>query len=118
MAGLRKSTRFNMLTAVAEEQVVWEHGTPAAWKCDAIIGALFLHELIALASHAPTEEQLVETAASLCGVEANYPGSDNSYLREVANDLLPDALAEAARRLQRTRDVIAAHNDFIDALAR
>ena len=29
---------------------------------------------------------------SLWGVEANYPGSDNSYLTEVASELLPEAL--------------------------
>ncbi len=32
-------------------------------------------------------------AASLWGVEANYPGSDNSYLLSVANELLPEALS-------------------------
>ena len=31
-------------------------------------------------------------AVSLWGVEANYPGSDNSYLTEVASELLPEAL--------------------------
>ena len=34
-------------------------------------------------------------AASLWGIEANYPDSDNAYLSEVANELLPEALAEA-----------------------
>lgn len=34
-------------------------------------------------------------AASLWGVEANYPDTDNSYLCEVANELLPEALARA-----------------------
>ena len=41
-------------------------------------------------------------AASLWGVEANYPGNDNSYLTEVAQELLPEALdagGDAARRL-------------------
>ena len=31
-------------------------------------------------------------AASLWGVEANYPDSDNAYLTEVAQELLPEAL--------------------------
>jgi len=44
---------------------------------------------------------LAEHAASLWGVEANYPGSDNSYLTEVANELLPEALAEARAALTR-----------------
>jgi len=33
--------------------------------------------------------------ASLWGIEANYPDSDNAYLTEVANELLPEAIAEA-----------------------
>ena len=39
--------------------------------------------------------------ASLWGIEANYPDSDNAYLSEVANELLPEAL-EAAKA-ERTR---------------
>ena len=37
---------------------------------------------------------------SLWGIEVNYPGSDNTYLTEVANDLLPEALAEAKEVLK------------------
>lgn len=33
--------------------------------------------------------------ATLSGIEANYPGSDNAYLTEVANELLPEALQRA-----------------------
>ena len=40
-------------------------------------------------------------AASLWGIEANYPDSDNAYLSEVANELLLEAL-EAAKA-ERTR---------------
>ena len=42
------------------------------------------------------------TQASLWGIEANYPGSDNAYLTKVAQELLPEALdagRAAARRL-------------------
>jgi len=39
-------------------------------------------------------------AASLWGVEANYPGSDNAFLTEVARELLPDAL-DAGRAVAR-----------------
>ena len=44
-------------------------------------------------------------AASLWGVECNYPGADNSYLTTVANELLPEALdagRAAAARLTET----------------
>lgn len=41
-------------------------------------------------------------AASLWGIEANYPDSDNAYLTEVANELLAEALetAKAERKRQ------------------
>jgi len=41
------------------------------------------------------EIELAPHAASLWGVEANYPGSDNAYLIEIANELLPEALDAA-----------------------
>lgn len=43
---------------------------------------------------------LSDYAASLWSIEANYPGSDNSYLTEVANELLPKAITEAKRILK------------------
>lgn len=33
--------------------------------------------------------------SALWGIERNYPGSDNSYLSEVASDLVDEAMAEA-----------------------
>jgi len=50
---------------------------------------------IVLAIECETVE-LETHAASLWGIEANYPGSDNAYLSEVADALLADAL-EAGR---------------------
>ena len=44
---------------------------------------------------------LCSTQASLWGIEANYPGSDNAYLSEVAGELLPDALAAGRAALTR-----------------
>jgi hypothetical protein len=38
-------------------------------------------------------------ANALWGVECNYPGSDNSYLRDVANELASEALEEAKGKL-------------------
>ncbi|MCR9193836.1 MAG: hypothetical protein NXH88_03835 [Hyphomonas sp.] len=35
---------------------------------------------------------LDDNAVSLWGIEANYPESDNAYLTDVANELLPEAL--------------------------
>ena len=45
--------------------------------------------------------ELTDHAASLWGIEANYPDSDNAYLSEVANELLNEAIAEA--KSQRAR---------------
>lgn len=41
------------------------------------------------------------TQASLWGVEANYPGSDNAYLSEVADELLPEVVAAGHAALRR-----------------
>jgi len=38
---------------------------------------------------------------ALWGIECNYPDSKNEYLREVANDLLHEALAGAREKLAR-----------------
>ena len=45
--------------------------------------------------------QLASHAASLWGIEANYPDADNSHLTEVANELLPEAIALARETLAR-----------------
>jgi hypothetical protein len=45
--------------------------------------------------------ELAPHAASLWGIEANYPETDNSYLTEVAGNLLPEALAAAREVLAR-----------------
>jgi hypothetical protein len=37
--------------------------------------------------------------SALWGIEANYPGSDNSYLSEVASELVDEALAQANETL-------------------
>lgn len=39
-------------------------------------------------------------AASVWGVERNYPGSDNSYLTETANELLSEAIASARAKIK------------------
>lgn len=38
---------------------------------------------------------LDDHAASIWGIECNFPGSDNVHLQEVANELLPEALERA-----------------------
>lgn len=37
---------------------------------------------------------------ALWGIEGNYPGGDNSYFRMVANELLPEALEAARKKIQ------------------
>ena len=43
--------------------------------------------------------EIYDNCASLWSVEANYPGSDNAYLTEVANELLPEAIEDAKKAL-------------------
>lgn len=37
---------------------------------------------------------------SLWGIEANYPGSDNTYLNEAASEILTNAIAEVRSKLR------------------
>ncbi len=53
-----------------------------------------------------TRIELHDHAASLWGIECNYPGSDNSYLTEVANDMLSEAIEEGQIALDSLRNVI------------
>lgn len=63
---------------------------------------------------------LDEHAASLWGVECNYPGSDNSYLTETANELLDDALEKGREVLAKlcaaNASLIAAAPELLEAL--
>jgi hypothetical protein len=45
------------------------------------------------------EVLIAKHAASLWGVECNYPGSDNVYLMDAANELLGDASEVAHTRI-------------------
>lgn len=44
---------------------------------------------------------IAENAASLWAIEANYPESNNQYLGEVANELLPEAVEVAKNELEK-----------------
>jgi len=44
-------------------------------------------------------ELVGDYAHALWGIEGNYPGSDNSYFTDVANDLLDEALDDARAKL-------------------
>jgi hypothetical protein len=79
-AGNGWRARFDAAQARAE--AVMQAWRKDEWfYCGIVLSAAF--EGIVLESH----------AASLWGIEANYPDSDNAYLSEVANELLPEALA-------------------------
>ncbi|CAM3661784.1 hypothetical protein [Litorimonas haliclonae] len=81
--------RFDKAQAKAERVM-------AAWKNDE------WHYCGVILSVAIDGLVLDDHAASLWGIEANYPDSDNAYLTEVANELLPEALetAKAERKRQ------------------
>lgn len=48
--------------------------------------------------------QLAPNAASLWGVERNFPDGDNTYMTEVANELLGEAITYATQRIPYIRD--------------
>jgi hypothetical protein len=54
---------------------------------------------------------LDDYAASLWGIEANYPDSDNAYLTDVANELLSEALDAGRAVLARLTSRAAALGD-------
>lgn len=45
-------------------------------------------------------------AASLWGIECNFPGGNNAYLQEVANELLQEAINEANESLEVMKESI------------
>lgn len=48
-----------------------------------------------------SEIVLSDHASSLWGIECNYPEGDNSYLSDVANELLPEAVETAEGIIER-----------------
>jgi hypothetical protein len=82
--------RQRFAEAQAKAEAVMEGWRKGDWFYCGIVLSVSL-EGVVLASH----------AASLWGIEANYPGTDNSYLTEVANELLPESIAVAREALAR-----------------
>lgn len=88
--------RERFAKAQAEAEAVMESWRKGDWFYCGIVLSVSLEGVV-----------LSEHAASLWGVEANYPGSDNACLTEVANDLLPEALEVARAVLARLRAIPA-----------
>jgi len=82
--------RARFAKAQAEAEAIMEGWRKGDWFYCGIILSVSL-DGVELAPH----------AASLWGVEANYPDTDNSYLTEVAANLLPEALAAGREVLAR-----------------
>lgn len=86
--------RQRFAEAQAKAEAVMEGWRKGDWFFCGIVLSVSL-EGVDLASH----------TASLWGIYANYPGTDNSYLTEIANELLPESIAVARETLAR----LAAH---------
>ena len=82
--------RERFARAQAEAEVLMEGWRRGDWFYCGIVLSVSL-DGVELAPH----------AASLWGIEANYPETDNSYLTDVAGNLLPEALAAAREVLAR-----------------
>ncbi|NQY97657.1 MAG: hypothetical protein HRT82_10890 [Henriciella sp.] len=79
--GAGPNHRERFAEAQAKAQAVMEAWRKGEWfYCGIVLSVAF--EGVLLDDH----------AASLWGIEANYPDSDNAYLTDVANELLPEAL--------------------------
>jgi hypothetical protein len=86
--------RQRFAEAQAKAEAIMESWRKGGWFYCGIVLSVSLDGVV-LASH----------AASLWGIEANYPRTDNSYLTEVTNERLPEAVAIARETLVR----LAAH---------
>jgi hypothetical protein len=78
-----------------DEQMKRAEETLQAWRNDEWFYCgvvLTVTKDINIPGRTQSEVVISKNAASLWGIECNYPGSDNSYLAEVANELLPEAL--------------------------
>ena len=82
--------RQRLADAQAKAEAVMEGWRKGDWFYCGIVLSVSLEDV-----------DLARTAAALFGIEANYPGTDNSYLTEVANELLPEAVAAARETLAR-----------------
>jgi hypothetical protein len=91
--------RQRFAEAQAKAEAVMESWRKGGWFYCGIVLSVSLDGVV-LASH----------AASRWGIEANYPGADNSYLTEVTNELLPEAVAIARETLVR----LAAHAQRVE----
>lgn len=58
--------------------------------------------------------ELEDYAACLGGIELNYPGSDNSYLTEVANELLAEAIKAGRAALEQIE--LPSQQQFMEAI--
>ena len=64
---------------------------------------------IAVQVFGPDDAELCgEYDFALWGIEYNYPGTDNSYLMEVANDLASEAIASHVLPIQQAQATVAA----------
>lgn len=84
--------RARFAKARAEAEAIMESWRKGDWFYCGVVLSISL-EGVTLAEH----------GASLWGVEANYPGSDNTHLTEVAEELLLEALGTARAVLARLR---------------
>ncbi len=91
--------RQRFAEAQAKAEAVMESWRKGGWFYCGIVLSVSL-EGVVLASH----------AASLWGIEANYPGTENGYLTEVANELLPESMAVARETLAR----LVSHADTLE----
>ena len=90
-------TRADLEAEAAKAQAIMDSWKAGDWFYCGIILSIAIDDTI-----------LNDHAASLWGIEANYPGTDNSYLSEVAEELVDEAIATGQAQLA---SLIAHHPD-------
>jgi hypothetical protein len=83
--GDRRTVEVGPFTIAAVVHAAYDTETRHKWSLVGVVLSVFVDDVC-----------VSEHAASLWGIDCNVSGSDNDYLSECADDLLPEAL-EAAR---------------------
>lgn len=90
------------VTGCSEEQHKKLMAAREAWKRD----EWFYCGIVISARHVKTDTYW-DHLDSLWGIEANYPESDNSYLKDVANEMLPGAVKKVRAKIRKLCAVIS-----------
>lgn len=91
-------TSHDLAVAMAQANSVLAAWVNGDWFYCGIV--LSVSRVVRIAGRVEQKIVIAPNAASLWGIECNHPESDNAYLNETANDLIPEALEYARAAIQ------------------